>query len=46
MTAMIHTSHSIVIIDHVQVAECSKCWSCLCHEIEKLILPCTKEEGK
>jgi hypothetical protein len=41
--AGIHATHSIVVIPHVQVAECSKCLSCVCHENKTLTKPCTNK---
>jgi hypothetical protein len=43
MTGMIHATHSIVVTCAGN-SECSKCWSCVCHDSNKLTRPCTKGE--
>jgi hypothetical protein len=45
MSGMIHATHSIVVTCAGN-RECSKCWSCVCHESNKLAKPCTKDEEK
>jgi hypothetical protein len=41
---VVHATHSLVIIPHVRVAECSKCGSCICHDSKKLTRSCTKAD--
>jgi ribosomal protein L31 len=40
----IHPTHSVVVTCAGN-SECSKCWSCVCHENTTLTRPCTKGEG-
>jgi hypothetical protein len=46
MSAMIHASHSIVFVDRLNFSECSKCWSCTCHESNTLTKPCTDKANR